>query len=94
MHPAAIKCLLAACPPSCHSISRPPACLHALPCLLPAAGCLPRQTEPLTAICLCWPLVSCLPDHSLQVQEKLKETKGEPFTMQTMAMIRNMIEGW
>lgn len=30
----------------------------------------------------------------VQVRSKLEKTKGEPFTMQTMAMIRNMIEGW
>lgn len=30
----------------------------------------------------------------MQVRAKLDKTKGEPFTMQTMAMIRNMIEGW
>ena len=30
----------------------------------------------------------------LQVQEKLKQYKGQPFTMQTMAVIKNMVEGW
>lgn len=30
----------------------------------------------------------------LQVQEKLKTYKGQPFTMQTMAVIKNMVEGW
>lgn len=28
------------------------------------------------------------------VQEKLGEFKGQPFTMQTMAVIKNMVEGW
>lgn len=30
----------------------------------------------------------------LQVQDKLKEYTGQPFTMQTMAVIKNMVEGW
>lgn len=30
----------------------------------------------------------------MQVQEKLAEYKGQPFTMQTMAVIKNMVEGW
>lgn len=29
-----------------------------------------------------------------QVQEKLKQYQGQPFTMQTMAVIKNLIEGW
>ncbi|PSC70609.1 chaperonin 60B2 [Micractinium conductrix] len=29
-----------------------------------------------------------------EVQDKLKAYKGQPFTMQTMAMIRNVVEGW
>lgn len=29
-----------------------------------------------------------------EVQEKLAEYKGQPFTMQTMAVIKNMVEGW
>lgn len=28
------------------------------------------------------------------VQAKLQEYKGQPFTMQTMAVIKNMVEGW
>ena len=30
----------------------------------------------------------------LQVQEKLQQYRDQPFTMQTMAVIKNMIEGW
>ncbi len=29
-----------------------------------------------------------------QVQEKLQQYQGQPFTMQTMAVIKNLIEGW
>ena len=29
-----------------------------------------------------------------QVQEKLGGLKGQPFTMQTMALIKNIVEGW
>jgi hypothetical protein len=29
-----------------------------------------------------------------EVQAKLEQFKGQPFTMQTMAAIKNIIEGW
>ena len=29
-----------------------------------------------------------------QVQDKLGGLKGQPFTMQTMALIKNIVEGW
>ena len=73
-----------------------------MPVLLPVCCCeqrarasdLPPLCGPSSVPYLLTPhlaLPSCL---CVQVQEKLKQYQGQPFTMQTMAVIKNLIEGW